>query len=189
VCETVVPVGSRACSDLPPPLVRPLALALFFSLTLTACDHEDPGGASPAGSYALRVTGTSALGPLDRTIEGRALYAVVGVDGVPRLQIQLQNSPGDLVELFTLTAATDAVPAPGVYPGTAPQGGAEGALEAAFTRGQDAPFFFEDYRGEAGTVTITAASASRIEGRVDLTLSTGPHTVEAEGTFTATPGR
>lgn len=165
-----------------------LILALALLLVLPACDPAAPGGAA-TGSHTTRVVGTSALGPIDQTIEGRALFAVQLVDGVRRLVIQLQSPAAERVEILSLTAVGEAIPPPGVYPGTAPPEGAEGQLTTDFTRGQQSPFFFEQFRGEAGTVTITSASASRIEGSLDLTLRTGAYSVRAAGTFTATPGR
>ena len=64
-----------------------------------------------------------------------------------------------------------------------------GKLHADLSRSQDAPRFTEWFAVEGGTVTITAATAERIDGRLTLTFRDGPHTATAEGTFTAVPGR
>ncbi len=161
-------------------------LAGVVLLPLAGCDAEGDSGPR-GGELRVQLRGTSAFtAPFDQTMTGQAIFASVLTDGLSRLTIQLQDEGAEPFDLLTIAAAGTSRPAPGTYSvGPVPSAT---VLAADLVRSQASPRFTEFYAVESGTVTITASTAQRIDGRVSLAFRDGAHTATAEGTFSAVPG-
>ena len=162
-------------------------------------EPHDPAG--QAGTHTISLDGESVIAaPWRETVTGRALFApttYVPTDGarIERIGIQLQDARTNRFILLSLDTFDATTPAPGTYAVTADERGAPGAFYVSLAHVQASPSYTDQFEAEGGSVTITASSASRIAGEIDLTMRTagfsapGGQVVRVTGTFAATPGR
>lgn len=168
-------------------LLRPLA-SLGFLLLLAGCDSAGDGPLAP-GDFRATVSGA-----VEGRYEGNALFSDTETPFDTVLSVRLKvgeyRAPGRTYTVatgifLTLPWARE----PGTYPVSPKQGSFAGtvALPSGRTFGFPAP-----YRVASGTVTITHASAERVEGTFDVVAEDmfegDTPSLRAQGAFAALLG-
>lgn len=158
-----------------------LALTALAATALLACG-DSPSEVEHPFRFQLNVTGD-----MTAALEGRALFASDSDEnGQPVFAVLLMNEDEESMVLFSKAGA--ARPPAGTFSFAADPAAGEWAAVLTSTRGEELLGFFI---AEAGSITITETTPTRVRGSVQFTASgfTGdlatPATVTVSGTFDA----